>query len=60
MTKGYPIGVIFLFEDGGSKYILDGLQRTSTIVEIYQNAFENMSDDLLETNIKKSISRHKE
>ncbi len=60
MKKGFPFGVIFLHEIDGQKYILDGLQRTSTIIEIYQNIFKNMSTEALSNSIKHSILLHKQ
>lgn len=31
LFKGFPIGVITLYEDGGGYYIIDGLQRINTL-----------------------------
>ncbi len=60
IKNGFPFGVIFLHEMDGQKYILDGLQRTSTIVEIYQNIFKNMREEDLLNFIQTSIKKHKE
>ena len=60
IKNGFPFGVIFLHEINGQKYILDGLQRTSTILEIYQNIFKNMKNHHLNTEIETSIRKHKE
>lgn len=37
MTKGYPFGAILLYDNGSTKQIIDGLQRSTTIIEFVKN-----------------------
>ncbi|MGL4343421.1 MAG: DUF262 domain-containing protein [Metamycoplasmataceae bacterium] len=44
LRRGFPFGVILISEIGDEKYIIDGLQRTTTIMEIYKNIFKNLEE----------------
>lgn len=53
MNKGYPFGSILLYEGNNSRKIIDGLQRSTTIIQYVKNPadfFEedNISDAYLE------------
>lgn len=45
MNKGYPFGSILLYKNSESKYeIVDGLQRSTTIIEFVKNPAEFFND----------------
>lgn len=55
LFKGFPIGVITLYEDGGVYYIIDGLQRINTLKQYltspgtvisFKEFFEKVSEDI--------------
>lgn len=53
MNKGYPFGSILLYEKNNQFQIIDGLQRSTTIIEFVKNpavffADENMDDDIID------------
>lgn len=47
ISNNFPFGVILISEVGSEQYIIDGLQRTTTIMEIYKNIFKNLSSKSL-------------
>lgn len=56
IQKGFPFGVILISEIDGVQYVIDGLQRTTTIVEIFKNIFRNMDKKTLQGYIIKSYN----
>lgn len=57
MIKGFPFGSMLLYESGGKRQIIDGLQRSTTIIEFVKNPAVFFGDDYLnEESIKKIIS----
>ena len=57
ITKGFPVGVILFSNINSQKYIIDGLQRTTTIMGIFKNMFENMHVETLKKNISETINK---
>ncbi len=55
LMNGYPVGVILFSDTNNQKYIIDGLQRTTTIMGIFNNMFENMKPKTLKDIISKTI-----
>ena len=55
LMNGYPVGVILFSNTNSQKYIIDGLQRTTTIMGIFNNMFENMKPKILKDIISKTI-----
>ncbi len=52
MNKGYPFGSILLYKNSNSKYeIVDGLQRSTTIIKFVKNPAEFYSDYDIDENI---------
>lgn len=45
MNKGYPFGSILLYENGNRRQIIDGLQRSTTIIEFVKNPAKFFTDD---------------
>lgn len=43
LLKGYPIGSIIIWNNGRTKYVLDGQQRTRSLIEIKKFPFKDMS-----------------
>ncbi|MDK2819996.1 MAG: DUF262 domain-containing protein [Mycoplasmataceae bacterium] len=51
----FPFGVILLSKVNEQKYIIDGLQRTTTIMEIYKNIFKNLLPKHLKDYVKSTV-----
>ena len=45
MNKGYPFGSILLYENDNRRQIIDGLQRSTTIIEFVKNPAKFFTDD---------------
>lgn len=45
MNKGYPFGSILLYEGNGSRKIIDGLQRSTTIIQYVKNPADFFEED---------------
>lgn len=48
MNKGFPFGSILLYENENRRQIIDGLQRSTTIIEFVKNPAKFFTDDNLE------------
>lgn len=58
MNKGYPFGSILLYENDNRRQIIDGLQRSTTIIEFVKNPAKFFTDDNInEETINKIIDR---
>lgn len=58
MNKGYPFGSILLYEKDNNRQIIDGLQRSTTIIEYVKNPAkfftdENLNDEIMNEIIEK-------
>lgn len=54
MNKGYPFGSILLYENDNRRQIIDGLQRSTTIIEFVKNPARFFTDDNID---KETIDR---
>ncbi|MGL4951666.1 MAG: GmrSD restriction endonuclease domain-containing protein [Mycoplasma sp.] len=59
IKKGLPIGVITMYADNDKLFIVDGLQRLTTICSFFLNVFRNESDEVIQTNFN-SFKKDKE
>ena len=55
IMKKFPLGGILFSKINGKKYIIDGLQRTTTIVDIFSNMFQYMEEETLEEIVSQAI-----
>ncbi len=58
MLKGYPLGSILIWNHKNKQYILDGQQRTRSILRIREFPFQNLSEKTLADilNVKYEVS----
>ena len=47
MNQGFPFGSILLYENNNKRQIIDGLQRSTTIIEFVQNPAQFFTDENL-------------
>lgn len=55
MNKGYPFGSILLYQNEGKRQIIDGLQRSTTIIEFVKNPAKFFTDDNINSEIINNI-----
>ena len=55
MNKGYPFGSILLYQKDGKRQIIDGLQRSTTIIEFVKNPARYFTDDNINDEIVNKI-----
>ena len=55
MNKGYPFGSILLYQNDGKRQIIDGLQRSTTIIEFVKNPARYFTDDNINDEIVNKI-----
>ena len=55
MVKGYPFGSILLYENENKRQIIDGLQRSDTIINFVNNPAIFFSEDQLDDKLIKEI-----
>lgn len=55
MNKGYPFGAILLYEKDNSRQIIDGLQRSTTIIEFVKNPAKFFTDENIDEEIINKI-----
>lgn len=55
MNKGYPFGSILLYQNDGKRQIIDGLQRSTTIIEFVKNPARYFTDDNINDEIINKI-----
>ena len=55
MNKGYPFGSILLYQNDGKRQIIDGLQRSTTIIEFVKNPAKYFTDDNINDEIVNRI-----
>lgn len=55
MNKGFPFGSILLYENNGTRQIIDGLQRSTTIIEFVKNPAKFFTSDNIDTKILNDI-----
>lgn len=58
MNKGYPFGSILLYENDNRRQIIDGLQRSTTIIEFVKNPAKFFTDDNINEETINSIIDH--
>lgn len=57
MNKGFPFGSILLYDNGNGRQVIDGLQRSTTIMEYIKNPADFFEeDDLNHTYITKIVN----
>ncbi|MDK2819447.1 MAG: DUF262 domain-containing protein, partial [Mycoplasmataceae bacterium] len=59
LINGYPFGLIFIYERDEKWYIIDGLQRITTIIEIYKNIFKYLPENSLKEYIQDCLNEIK-
>lgn len=55
MNKGFPFGSILLYENNGTRQIIDGLQRSTTIIEFVKNPALFFTSDNIDEKILNDI-----
>ena len=55
MNKGYPFGSILLYENDNRRQIIDGLQRSTTIIEFVKNPARFFTQDNIDEDIVNKI-----
>lgn len=55
MNKGFPFGSILLYENNGTRQIIDGLQRSTTIIEFVKNPAKFFTSDNVDSKILNNI-----
>lgn len=55
MNKGYPFGSILLYENDNRRQIIDGLQRSTTIIEFVKNPARFFTEDNIDEDIINKI-----
>ena len=55
MNKGFPFGSILLYENNGTRQIIDGLQRSTTIIEFVKNPAKFFTSDNVDQRILNDI-----
>lgn len=55
MNKGYPFGSILLYDNGSTRQIIDGLQRSTTIIEYVKNPASFFEEDNLKDSFIEKI-----
>lgn len=58
MNKGYPFGSILLYENDNRRQIIDGLQRSTTIIEFVKNPAKFFTDDNIDEETINKIIDH--
>ena len=55
MNKGFPFGSILLYENNGTRQIIDGLQRSTTIIEFVKNPAKFFTSDNVDKRLLNDI-----
>lgn len=55
MNQGFPFGSILLYENNGTRQIIDGLQRSTTIIEFVKNPAKFFTSDNVDKKILNDI-----
>ncbi len=57
LLNGEPFGTILIYEDNKDTYLIDGLQRITTIREFYNDKYAFLTDDIIDDSYAKDIAK---